>query len=372
LQEFSKDEKLILDQIIVVMKWAREIKIGLLSILVVVILYWGYKFLIGKNVFADSATYKITYSYIDQLTVSSPVMVRGFKVGMVTKIYLNPDNVDEVIVEIEVDGEIKLPRETRAILYSVGIVGGKGIILQFDQHCKEDCIPSGSSIQGEVRGLLTSMVPETEIDLYLSKLQSGLGGMLDSIGLNGDGQIDQTTFHIKSIIANLASITQKLDQVVGATNGSIEKSISDIQSFTGTLKQNEEHLNKVLENLDRISSQLADAGLDRTIVKIDSTIGDLSVSVGELKAVMRNAGNSFENIDQMVSKIENGEGTLGKLISQDSVYSELSTTITHLNLLLQDIRLNPKRYVNVSIIGRKDKPYEKAEDDPALSPEKSR
>jgi len=194
------------------MKGARELKIGLLSITVIVLLIWGYKFLKGKNVFDDSSTYKIVYNYVDQLTVSSPVMVHGFKIGAVTKIYLNKENVDEVIVEIEVDDVIALPQDTKAVLFSVGLVGGKGVILEFDQHCQDNCLVSGDFIKGEVRGLLGSMVPEKEVDLYLNKLQSGLGGVLDSIGFGEEGG-ENTSNDLKSIVANLASITSKLDQV---------------------------------------------------------------------------------------------------------------------------------------------------------------
>lgn len=350
------------------MKWAREIKIGLLSVLVIVILIWGYKFLKGKNVLSHSNTYKIAYNHIDQLTASAPVMVKGFKVGSVTKIYLNPDDVDEVVVQIEVDGVIKLPQNTKAVLYSVGLVGGKGIILEYDQICEEDCIKSGQFIEGSVRGLLSSMVPVTDIDLYLNKLQSGLGGMLDSFGLAGD-DIDQsgTGQQFKNIVENLASITAKLDQVISKSDAGIEKSIQDIQSFTGSLKKNEEHLNNVMKNLDLISGQLAASGLDQTIVKVDSTIDDLAVSVNGLKSVVKSADHSFKNIDAIIEQIENGQGTLGKLIAKDSLYNDLGLTIEHLNLLLQDIRLNPKRYVNVSVIGRKDKPYKALEEDPAFN-----
>jgi phospholipid/cholesterol/gamma-HCH transport system substrate-binding protein len=293
-------------------------------------------------------------------------MVHGFKVGMVTKIYLNPDNVDEVIVVIEVDGDIKLPQDTRAILYSVGLVGGKGIILDYEAHCKENCILDGGYIEGETRGLLGSMLPENEIDLYLNKLQSGIGGVLDSMGFNDLDAGDNTSMQLKSIVSNLASITEKLDRVIGRTNDNIEQTVSDIESFTSSLKENEKHLNNVMANLDVISSQLAGAGLDQTIVKVDSTIDDLSVSIGDLKGVVKSAGNSFENIDKIIDQVENGKGSLGKLIAKDSIYNDLSLTIQHLNLLLQDFRLNPKRYVNVSLIGRKNKEYEKLEEDPAF------
>jgi len=345
----------------------KEIKIGILAIVIIFTMIWGYKFLKGKNVFDNSNSYSIIYTYVDQLTASSPVMVHGFKVGSVTKIFLNPDNVDEVIVQIEVAGEIKMPRDAVAVLFSVGLVGGKGIILEFDKHCKEDCIPSGGYINGEVRGLLSSMIPENDIDLYLEKLQSGLGGVLDSMGLSGDNSTDNSSQHIKTMLASLASITTKLDAIISKTDQNIERTISDIKSFSNTLKQNEDHMNNLLSNLDTFSEQLANAQIDRTVKKVDVAVDGLAVSLEDLKKIINSANNSFGNIDNVITKIENGEGSLGKLISKETVYNDLTMTIEHLNLLLQDFRLNPKRYINLSVIGGKNKSYEKIEDDPAFS-----
>jgi phospholipid/cholesterol/gamma-HCH transport system substrate-binding protein len=294
-------------------------------------------------------------------------MVRGFKVGMVTKIYLNPENVDELIVEIEVDGEIRLPRDTRAIIYSMGIVGGRGIILQYDKLCDDDCILPGEFIEGEVRGLLPSMIPENDLERYLALLQNGIGGVFDSIGLSGaQDSGDNTGMQLKMIVANLAAITGKLDRVIEKSDASISQSIRNIQSFTGSLKENEAHLNNVMANLDLLTSQVSGAGLDKTILKVDTTLADLAVSVSDLKSVVKSADQSFRNIDSIVARVEAGEGSLGKLISKDSIYQDLTLTIEHINLLLQDIRLNPKRYLNVSVIGRKNNTYEKPENDPAF------
>lgn len=349
------------------MKWSREIKVGILALVVVVVLIWGYEFLKGKNVLGHSNTYKVAYTHIDQLAVSNPVYVKGFKVGMVTDIYLNPENIDEVIVELEVDEEIKLPSDAKAILYNVGLVGGKAMILQYDHLCQENCLESGDFLEGEVRGLLSSMVPENEVDVYLNKLQSGISGMVDSLGFEGDETGgDNTAAQLKQIVASFASITSNLDRVIARSDANINKSLSDIQSFTSSLKENEKHLNQVMANLNVISTQVANAGLDQTLQKVDTTFDDLAVSIKELKSIVKSADQSFQNIDKIVAQVQNGEGTLGKLLGQDSLYQNLSLTVEHLNLLLQDLRLNPKRYVNISVIGRKDKDYEKPDEDPAF------
>lgn len=168
------------------------------------------------------------------------------------------------------------------------------------------------------------------------------------------------------MLSGLASITTKLDAIVGKTDQNIQQTVADIQSFSNMLQQNEEHMSKLLANLDVFSEQLANAQIDQTVKKVDSAVDGLAVSLEDLKKIVGNASHSFENIDLVIDKIEKGEGSLGKLISKEKLYDDLSLTIEQLNLLLQDIRLNPKRYINMSVIGGKTKSYQKVEDDPAF------
>jgi len=345
---------------------SKELKIGLLFTGVLILMIWGYKFLKGKNLFHQSNTYYITYNDVDQLTVSSPVMIKGFKVGAVTDIKLNPENVDELIVTIEVEGSFGLPKETNAVLYNVGIVGGKAIALEFRTHCTDDCIEDKSFIKGEIRGLLSSMLPEKDLKQYLNSVQDGISGMLDSVGLNsGDGSGNPAD-QIKMVLKNLASITENLDVLLKKSDNHIQKGLSDIQSFTGTLKKNETQITTLVSNLESFSSQLAKADVDQTVGKADTAIAAITLAVADLKSILANADNSFDNLDKVISQVQKGEGSLGKLVGSDTLYNDLQNTVNQLNFLLQDLRLNPRRYLNLSVIGGKSPQYVKPENDPAL------
>ncbi len=345
---------------------SKELKIGLLSIGILFLMIWGYKFLKGKNLFHQSSTYYITYDNVDQLTVSSPVMMKGFKVGAVTEIALNPENIEELIVTIEVDGKIGLPKETVAVLYSAGIVGGKAIALEFNTLCTDDCLENKSYIKGETRGLLSSMLPEQEINEYLGAIQTEVSGLLDSAGLGSGNGSENPAEQVKMVLKNLASITQSLDVLLKKSDSHIQKSLSDIQSFTGTLKQNQSQLNTLVDNLEAFSNQLAKAEVDQTVGKADTAIQAITVAVADLKNILSNADNSFNNLDKMITQVQQGEGSLGKLVSSDSMYNDLQNTVNQLNFLLQDVRLNPRRYLNLSVIGGKSSQYVKPQDDPAL------
>jgi len=345
---------------------SKELKIGLLFIGVLFLMIWGYKFLKGKNLFHQSDTYYITYDNVDQLTVSSPVMMKGFKVGAVTNIRLNPENVQELIVTIEVDGNIALPKETVAVLFNVGIVGGKAISLEFNSLCTDNCLENKSFIKGETRGLLSSMLPEDDINRYLSAVQTEIGGLMDSIGLGGGDGTENPADQAKMVLKNLASISQSLDVLLKKSDNHIQKSLSDIQSFTGTLKQNQSQLTSLVNNLDAFSGQLAKADVGQTVGKADTAIQAITLAVADLKSILGNADKSFNNLDKMIHQVQQGEGSLGKLVGSDTLYNDLQNTVNQLNFLLQDIRLNPRRYLNLSVIGGKSSQYVKPENDPAM------
>lgn len=344
---------------------SREIKIGIFAASVIFLLVWGYSFLKGKNFFENNKEYYIRYDNIDQLEVASPVYIHGYNVGSVTKIKIDPENFNKVLVTIDIKGSIKIPKDTKAIIVSLGLVSGKGIVLDVTHDCKDDdCAQSKEFLQGETRGMLGSMVPETELDVYLEKIKSGFEGMVDSVSGSGGGKdlINES----KKIIVNLSSITAKLDKILNNTDKNIENSFANIEALTKSLKANDEKIKSIITNLDIISQNLKNAKIDSLIINGNTTITKLSSSISGLKSIMSKTDSSLNNINQMVVDINKGKGSLGKLMKDDKLYDDLNLTIKHTNLLLQDIRLNPGRYLNISLLKGKGKKYEKVKNDPGL------
>ena len=343
----------------------REVKIGILALVVFLIFIWGYQFLKGKNVFERNNTFYIRYENVDQLEVASPVLVNGFKVGSVIKIKIDPEDYTRLIVTIDVNEKIKVPKGSRAIITSSGLVGGKVIMIDIKGFCEaDDCAQNGDFLKGEILSILGSMLPQNEIDIYFKKLSSGLIGVVDSLKNDEGGEkiINDT----KTIISNLSSITTNLDALLKSNEKNLNATFDNIQKLTLALKSNDAKINSIIANINSITGTLKNSGIDTLVDDGRNTITNLNQNLVKLESVLNETDNAVKKIDGLLSGIEGGKGTLGKLIKDDKMYDELNMTLRHTNLLLQDLRLYPGRYFNLSLFKLKKPPYQKVENDPAL------
>ncbi len=340
---------------------SKEVKIGILALVVLVVLIWGFKFLKGKNLFADIQQFHVKYENVEQLEVASQVLVNGYKVGAVTKIKMDPDDYSKVLVDIDVKGSVKVPKNTQATIISLGLVGGKAIILDINRNCEgKDCAQSGDYLPGGMRGMLSSMVPETELDMYMKRIKSGFKGTLDSTG--GNEIVNQS----KAIVKNFAAITEKLDKILSKTDKNIEASIANVAAMTKSLKASDVKIASILNNLDQLTLSLQNAHVDSLIIKGDDAIVQLTKSIKDIKSILAKADSSINSFDGIMKKVNKGDGTLGKLLKDEKLYNELNLTVKHTNLLLQDLRLYPGRYFNLSVFKKGPKDYKKVEKDPGL------
>ena len=343
----------------------REVKIGILTLIVFAIFVWGYQFLKGKNVFEKNNTFYIRYENVDQLEVASPVLVNGFKVGAVIKIKIDPEDYTKLIVSVDVSEKIKVPKTARAIITSSGLVGGKVIMIDINGFCQgDDCAQSGDFLEGKVLSMLGSMLPQNELDIYFKKLGTGIAGMVDSLNSDQGGMkiVDDT----KAIISNLAAITAKLDVLIRNNEKSLTASFDNIQKLTGALRSNEAEINAIIANINAITGSLKNSEFDSLIGDSKNTMANLNQDMEKLGAVINDTGLAVKKVESLLSEIDEGKGTIGKLIKDDKLYDELNMTVKHTNLLLQDLRLYPGRYFNLSLFKMKKSPYEKVENDPAF------
>jgi len=134
----------------------KEIKLGILTILTIAVSVWGFKYLLGKNVFSDVKTVNVKFDEVADLEVASPVKINGFKVGSVLDFDIDRDNVEKIVVTFDVEGDIPIPKNTMAVLKSVGVMGGRYIELEFDRLCDgSDCLEDGDFVQGQTNGMLS-------------------------------------------------------------------------------------------------------------------------------------------------------------------------------------------------------------------------
>lgn len=345
---------------------SNEFKIGLMAIICIGITFWGYNFLRGRNVLKASNSYFVRYNDIDQLPVSSPILIRGYSVGTVSEIRLE-DDLKSIVATLTLDRGVKIPSDAVAVIVSTGIMGGKAIELEVKGPCSgEECAKSGSFLEGRVRGFFDSFLDPGE-DGTLAKVKENISEILSALGdsltsPNANNEIAKTYQQLSALITNLASITGTLDNSMGTYDRHLKSTLSNVSSITGAIAQNQDKIASSISHLESITRQFDESGASKNVAVL---ISDAQVTMKNLDGAVTEANEAFTQLSALMDDMQSGKGSLGKLMKDEALYANLENTTYNLNLLLQDFRLNPKRYVNVSVFGKKQKEYEVPEDDPA-------
>lgn len=327
-----------------------ELKVGILGIVTLALLIFGYKYLKGSNVLNRDKTYYIKYPDVGMMDPSSPVLTRGLKVGTVTKIVLDPEDPNMVLVSIDVKNEIQLPPDTKAVMVQQGIMGGKAIILQYGKYCESDCLPNKSFIKGEIAGMLSSMVSKEEVKEYTAVVGNELNSILDTSQANKNKQVAATVKNIHTILDNLAKSTITLNQMLHNSSQSVNNSLTNLDKLISSLAKNANTISQSLQNLESISNSLKKSDPGKLVTTADQTLSEGKKTIHELN-------QSISKLNNILTDINSTKGSLGKLINDPSLYQNLNKSSKDLDLLLQDLRLNPKRYVNISVFGGKGEKY---------------
>lgn len=350
----------------------KEIKIGILAIVGLGLLIWGYNFLKGQNLFKTQSTYLVKYDNIHQLEVSAPVFINGYQVGNVNKINIDPANLQNIIVSLEVLPEVKLPQNTVAKLYSSGVMGDMAIDLDYSGTCTDDCIETGAFIEGATLSFLGSFVQPDELDGYILKLKSGVGSLMDTVNaMLEDPEFDTTEMgklitSMQNTVYNLEQGTNTMHIMMQSNAKALNEVTENLARITGGIADNQESINKTIQDLSTISATLADGGLEKTLNNTNSALEKLGTAGDQTTETLKSLNETSNNLTALLHGINQGQGTMGKLMKNEEVYLKLQSTLQNLDLLLQDFRLNPKRYVNVSVFGKKADEYTLPENDPAL------
>lgn len=349
---------------------SNEFKIGIMAIVVVALSVWGYSFLRGKNMLKVKNVYYVRYDNVDQLAATSPVLIRGLPVGSVSQVKLHED-MRSIVATLDIDKGVRIPKDAVAVIINTSIMGGKAVELEVSGACSGDgCAEPGSYLQGRVRGMFDAILDTSE-DGALSKVKSQVSEMLKTLGdsltsPNANNEIARTYTQLSRLISNLASITGTLDKSMGSYDRHLNASLANIQTITGALARNQDKIASSIQNLESLSAQLEKANLGENASKL---LTDAQGTMKELNEAVDDAQVSFNQLSSIMTELQSGKGSLGKLLKDEKLYTHALATTRNLELLLQDFRLNPKRYVSVSVFGKKQKEYVVPESDPALIPE---
>ena len=321
----------------------KEVKIGLLAIVAIGLSIWGYKFIKGKNLLTRSNVYTVYYEDASGLTVGTPVLINGVSIGAVSAIELQQGE-RSVEVLIDLQREYQVPKSTIAYIQSTGIMGGKAVSLEYDEPCTgDDCLPSGSVIRGNTKGMLASFLGDDAADQYMEQLKSTVNGAIDTLnqtlfGVDSDHPIAQSSRSLEASMANMQSATARLDRLLANTSGDINATMSNLSKLTASLEARRGQLENILSNADSVSSALVAADIEQTIGEITRTISDLRGTLDE-------ANRALAGVTGVVEGINEGEGTLGKLLQDDQLYNRINRVSNQADSLITDFQDRPYRYV---------------------------
>jgi len=316
-------------------KISNEVKVGATALITILVFVWLFNFLKGKDYLKSTAIYYTVYDKVGGLAESSPVEINGYKVGVVRSVEFIDALSGRLLVEFSVKKNFRLPKNTVAEIVPVSILGGMKV--QFVYGNGPGTYSPGDTIPGRLAESLLDKI-DTEITPVKEKLTS-LIVVLDSVISSVDEIMDpEFKKNFSSTMAHLNNTTAGLDKAIGSKSKALSATVDNINKFTRMLADNSGKINKTFTNLESISDTLAAA--------------NIYGAVANLKA-------SLEKTSVMLDNLNEGKGSAGKLMTNDSLYTNLSGSLESLNLLLKDMKLNPKRYVHFSVFGKKDSPPSK-------------
>ncbi len=320
------------------MKVSKEFKIGIVVICAVAAFVWGINFLKGSNLFSNKFELYAVYPKIENLIPANPVLVNGYKIGQVSTISLIPHGHDQyVLIKFSITEDIKIPTNTVARAISADLLGSKAI--EFVLGDSKDYFKNGDTlIKAETeRGLKESFNAQlAPIQAKAEKLIGSVDSVMSVVNaiLNAKTRknIDESFEGVRRAILTLEQTAYKMDDLIGSEKVKISSVLSNLNSITSNLSKNGQKIDNIISNVSNMTDSLAKA---------------------QIKDAIANADKSMKELSVMLAKINEGQGTLGKLAKNDSLYNNLNKSTADLDKLLNDLRINPERYIHFSVFGRK-------------------
>lgn len=328
------------------MKVASEIKVGAVIIVAIGLLYFGMNYLKGSDIFTNSRYFYAIYDKVDGLNTDNVVLVNGYKVGRVASITLLPQEQNSIIVKMEIleDG-LQIPDSTVAKIVSQDLLGSKAITLEFgsdtNYHQNGDTLISG--IEEALKSVIEEKLAplQAQVELVIDETRDLVTSTKILVNTT-----NESVEKAKTSMDIINKTTSDIDKMVIEQNANLTRVLGDITAIATNIRNNSENINEIMENVAIISDSLTRANYASAI---------------------QNASNALAQLDSMILKINQGEGSLGMLLSDDRLYNNLEQAALEIDKLAEDLRVHPERYVHFSVFGKKedskDKPKKKTRTD---------
>ena len=302
-----------------------EIKIGIVGFGILLLLFFGIKFLKGIDVFQKETTYYVFYDNVSGMYEGNYIYLNGMKVGYVKDIEAMGERAEKFLVTVAVDSKIKITDDSKMVFFSADILGSKAMKIELGNSNRilenKDTIMGGVEL-GMLDKLGSSIAPMAQ------NLDSILFATKNILNQKTQNNLQHTFANLEATSERLSSISGQFDNLMKNEKEKIGKIISNTESITSNLKNNNDELNNIISKIGQITDTVAQAQLGSTILQTTQTL---------------------EKLNNVLGVIEKGKGNIGLLINDDGLYKSLDESAKKLDALIEDIKANPKKYINVSV-----------------------
>ena len=305
------------------MKLSNEIKTAILVLSGILMFIVGFSYLKSNNIFSSDRTFFAIYDDIEGVSVGTPVTVSGFNVGSIQDISFYQNTMD-ILVKFRVENKVKFSKNSVAQIYETGLIGGKALAILPNNG---PLAQSGDTLRSSIAPGLTELVNDK-----LSPLQE---------------KIESTFVSADSLLKNINNVLDVNSQ------NQIKESFSQLSDLAINLKESAENLNSIIN-----SNEIKINDIVSNVDNFSSNFSSLSNSFSDVEVIIGNLTKTSNNLNSIIDEISSGDGTFNQLIYDDSMIESLNEASNNLNLLMEDLRLNPKRYVHFSLFGKKNKEYQ--------------
>lgn len=304
------------------MKLSNEIKTAILVLSGILMFIIGFSYLKSNNIFSSDRTFFAIYDDIEGVSIGTPVTVSGFNVGSIQDISFFQNTMD-ILVKFRVENKVKFSKNSVAQIYETGLIGGKALAIVPNQG---PLAQSGDTLRSSIAPGLTELVNDK-----LSPLQE---------------KIESTFVSADSLLKNINNVLDVNSQ------NQIKESLSNLSDLAINLKESAENLNSIING-----NEIKINDIVSNVDNLSSNFSSLSNSFSDVELIIENLTKTSNNLNSIIDEISSGDGTFNQLIYDDSMIKSINEASNNLNLLMEDLRLNPKRYVHFSLFGKKNKEY---------------
>ena len=312
------------------MKVTSETKVGVLAAVAIAILIVGYSFLKGNDIFSSENEFYAKYDRVDGLAVSKPILVNGYQIGRVSQLTLL--NSGQILAQFKVDPQYAIPANTVARLESTDLLGGKAII--FELGASKQYAADGDTLVSNIqKDLLEQVQPvQKKAEQIIARLDSVLTSVNSTLSPTFQKNFERSFASITRTLETLEGTTKTVDGLVGTQSSRISGIMGNLESISSNFKNNNEKITSIMDNMEKVTDEVAKANFSQTIAEANKAVADLQ---------------------SVINKVNTGGGTLAQLINDPKMYNNLNNAAGNLDKLMVDLKANPKRYVSFSVFGGK-------------------